>query len=459
MRIKVKVQMNFFINVFREQKIVKQIHSKYNQIDALLQKNPEILTAVHKDLKAYGDSAKRRSKYSSEQVLRMIIVKCIEQLSYRDLIVRVNESDFLRNFTLIGMGEIMSYAFVNGAVKLLHERTWFKINELLFTNAHKNGLINGEKLRVDSTVCGSNIHYPTDSSLLWDSYRVISRLVQNTMAEISRHDVKYRFHVKKIKALHTFISTSSGRKNRSTKRKVKAAMRLLIERTEELAIKAEQFLNNAIALDGQSILFMANCQEIKRLLPLIRQVTIQARRSQINGETVPASERIFSIFEEHTELLKRGKSQKPVEFGHLVTIAQTAQKFITYYAVEEKSRHDTEYKDEVIEDHHRRFGEYPDTFAADKNYYKGMSDVEEWEKKIPTFGIAKKGNRTEEEIDREHSEDFRDAQKFRAGCEGSISVLKRAFGLDKCFSRSFKSFAASIGCIVFCHNLVNLVVP
>jgi len=85
-----------------------------------------------------------------------------------------------------------------------------------------------------------------------------------------------------------------------------------------------------------------------------------------------------------------------------------------------------------------------------------MEDVTNWEKKIETFGIAKKGNRTEAETDREHSFEFRNAQRFRAGCEGSISVLKRAFGLDRCFYKGFKSFAASIGCIVFCHNLVNL---
>jgi IS5 family transposase len=457
MRLKVKTQQCFFINVFNEPKIVKQVHTKYNRIDKLLQTNPEILTLVHKDLKRYGDSDKRSSEFSTEQILRMLIVKCIEQLSYRDLIIRVNESDFLRNFTLIGMGEVMSYAFVSGAAKMLCDKTWKKVNDTLCIAAQKDGLVSAEKLRVDSTVCSSNIHYPTDSSLLWDSYRVLSRLMHQAVLEDHRCNCEYRFHGSKIKKLHTFISTSSGRKNNSTKRKVKSAMQLLVERTENLVEKAISFVNKAGSINDLSHSCLATCTEIERKISLVQQVTIQARRSQINGETVPAAQRVFSIFEEHTELLKRGKMQKPIEFGHMVTIAQTAEKFITYYAVETKSRHDTEYKDEVLEDHKRRFGMFPDTFTADKNYYKSMEDVSEWEKKIATFGVAKKGNRTETEIIREHSDAFRDAQRFRAGCEGSISVLKRAFGLDRCILKGFKSFSASIGCIVFCHNIVNLV--
>jgi transposase, IS5 family len=455
MRIRIKMQQCFFINVFDQPAVAKQAHEKYNRIDNILQTNPEILNAVHSDLKTYGDSEKRRSAFSTEQVLRMLIVRCIEQLSYRDLIIRVNESDFLRNFTLLGMGRIMSFGFINSASKLIQEKTWRKINDILSISAKDNGVISGEKLRVDSTVCSSNIHYPTDSSLLWDSYRVLSRLMRQAVSSDTKCDCGYRFHDKKIKKLHTFISTSGGRKNKSTKRKVKADVKILVEKIEEMVSKSKVFIDAAKNKSAISITCSALCEKIEMLIPKVEHIALQARRSQINGETVPASERIFSIFEDHTELLKRGKVQSPIEFGHLITIAQTAQKFITYYSVEKKSRHDTEYKDEVIEDHHKRFEVYPSTFAADKNYYKGMDDVTEWEKKIENFGVAKKGNRTQEEIDREHSDAFRASQQFRAGCEGSISVLKRAFGLQRCFSRGFKSFAASIGCIVFCHNIVK----
>ena len=140
----------------------------------------------------------------------------------------------------------------------------------------------------------------------------------------------------------------------------------------------------------------------------------------------------------------------------MVSIGQTEEKFISYYCVEEKSRHDIYLGDEALKDHKKKFGSYPTGFAADKNYYGGPEHTAKWEKRITQYAVGKKGRRDEEETVREHSVVFRLLQKFRAGCEGSISVLKRAFGLFRCLNRGFNSFASSIGNTVFCHNLVVL---
>jgi IS5 family transposase len=230
-------------------------------------------------------------------------------------------------------------------------------------------------------------------------------------------------------------------------------MNLLTDRVEEAYHKAERFVK-AGQCSG-SLEAIAAVGGIHRLLPSINTVIRCARRAQA-GEKVPAVDRIFSIFEPHTELLMRGKKHKPHEFGHLVTIGQTAEKFISFYNVEENSRHDKEVGDEAMKDHWRKFGRYPKQFAADKNYYGGPDHVQKWEKRVEVYSVGKKGNRTKAETKREHSPQFKLMQKFRAGCEGSISVLKRVFGLYRCLNQGFKSFAASIGNIVFCHNLVVL---
>ena len=456
MLMKVQMKPCFLFNVSKEQSVVVNYREKYNQIDMLLQNNPGILNAFHDDIKDYGSDDGRESHYSSEQILRMIIIQILEAHDYRSLVIRVSESDFLRNFARIGMGKVMSFGLINGAAKRIGATTWKKINRSLFNYAKEAKAVTGEAVRVDSTVTESNIHYPTDSFLLWDCYRTLCRLLHKVASEDRLLECGIRVHLKKIKQLHTFISTNCGRQSKSSKRAVKKAMKTLIERTEALANKVAAFVISAEKSGRQNIVTGALCDEIRRLLPLVKKVTDQSIRSSINGETVPAKERIFSIFEEHTELLKRGKAQKPCEFGHLVTLAQTAEKFITYYSIEERSRHDTVHKDLVLKDHKERFGKYPDIFAADKNYYTDMEDVAYWEERVDTFAVGKKGKRDALETEREHSESFRSAQRFRAGCEGSISVLKRAFGLKRCLSRGFKSFASSIGCLVFCHNLVNL---
>lgn len=448
----------FFFNTHTDLKVVKAYHHKYNEIDVILDKNPKILQAVHNDLyNKMGSLKGREADYSSEMLFRMLLIKCIEGVSFRDLVILVNDNMFLRNFARIGWGKVMNFTILDAAWKCLDDTTWDKINALLFDYAKQNKKITGTHQRVDSTVCETNIHYPTDSSLLWDSYRVIARTIRQIESQNCKYSMYYRFHDKKIKKLHTFISTQAARTQKSTVRKVKRAMKILVERVEDITNKGELFVAHAKNIryfHGE--LIAALLESLEMTLQKVHYVTDQARRSGINGEVVPATDRIFSIFEEHTELLKRGKSQKPVEFGHLVTLAQTKEKFITYYAVNEISKHDTQQKDIVLEHHKKQFGAYPENFAADKNYHISVEDTLKWEKKIPVYAVGKKGNRNEEEVEREHSKEFRLMQRFRAGCEGSISVLKRVFGLRRCLYRGFKSFASSICRLVFCHNLVLL---
>jgi IS5 family transposase len=437
-------------------KIIQEYHRKYDGIDRLLDENPKILDSFHCDLKHYGRNGGRESKFSSEQLLRIAIVKGVEFEALRKTVIRIAESDYLRNFTRIGIGAVPNFTFFCDALKCIKPQTWKAINETLLKYARKEGMISGESLRLDSTVSESNIHYPTDAHLLWDGFRVLSRLMTQAR-EAQRHlSCGNRFHDEKIKALFTFVSTHGGKKNKSVVRKVNKKMRTLIERVEWIVETGRNFRRHAWVLGCSSVKAYGIVAELERLLPLVAKVAHQSRRAWIDGETVPAAERIFSIFEEHTELLMRGKSRAPIEFGHLVTLAQTGEKFISYYSVEELSRHDSACKDTVLNDHKKRFGSYPVRFTADKNYHVSVEDTQEWEKKIPVYAVGKKGRRSEAEERREHSEDFRAAQRFRAGCEGSISVLKRAFGLKRCLNRGFKSFAASIGCLVFCHNLVLL---
>jgi IS5 family transposase len=440
-------------------KIVQDHHRKYDGIDLILESNPKILDAFHDDLKDYGSMKGRESKFCSEQILRLALVKGVEGDPYREAIIRVDGSDFLRNFCRFGMGELPNFTFFSEAMKCIKPETLKAMNMLLLEYGKEKGLVSGKSLRLDSTVSESNIHYPTDAHLLWDGYRTLARMMTQARKADWRLDCGNRLHTRKAKSLFTFVSTHGGKKNKSTKRKVDKKMRTLVERVDWIVEIARKFSKHAGDVGCNSIAAYGIVGEIERMIPKVAHVALQARRAWINGETVSAAERIFSIFEDHTELLMRGKARKPIEFGHLVTLGQTQEKFISYYTVEERSRHDSAYKDEVLEDHKNKFKSYPDCFTADKNYHVSMEDTRNWEKEIDLYAVGKKGNRSIDEEHREHTEEFRLAQRFRAGCEGSISVLKRAFGLKRVLNRGFKSFAAAIGCLVFCHNLVLLALP
>ena len=161
---------------------------------------------------------------------------------------------------------------------------------------------------------------------------------------------------------------------------------------------------------------------------------------------------MFSLFEQHTELIMRGRREKPVEFGHKVLLCQSREKFITDYEVYEHQEADCALTASVIERHRKLFGVRPEVLAADKGFCPAAAKFEELAEQVGTLAIPRR------------MQDFADKvlrywQAFRAGIEGTISGLKRAFRLVRCFFRGFRSFSSAVGLGVFCHNLIVLAAP
>lgn len=453
MRNKTVTQMYLdFILPSSPTKVVALYRKKYAALNTLLLANPEVLDLVHADFCRWLSSSDsgRESRYTSEEILRALVVMFVEGDSYRDVVVRIENSDFLRSF--IGLGfckPMMDFSFLGKAFAALSADTWQSVNLSLAQYAREEAWITGEKLRTDTTACEMNIHYPTDSSLLWDSYRVLCRTLRRIQQEVPYLGLKHRYHDKKVKKLAFYIARNAKSPSKSTQRKVKHTYRTLIARVHWIC---------EVSHDAQKRLGLAffEAPALEQYTPIVERIIDQAERRVFDGEVVPVSEKVFSLFEEHTELLKRGKAGKAVEFGHQVLIAQTGEKFISHYRVMPQKEADKDLVQETLDTHRALFGSMPDTFAADKGFYAGMKQLAMLEKEIETVSICKKGRRTRAEEAREHGGAFQAGQRFRAGVEGSISVLKRAYKLNRCLFKGYKHFAASVGCAVFCHNLVLL---
>ncbi len=258
----------------------------------------------------------------------------------------------------------------------------------------------------------------------------------------------HRLHDRKVKRLYLYVTRYMPSKSESRQRKVKASFRTLIERTDWIVAVAEEFCTIQAGSQGHSAL-AAVALELRAYLPAMKTIVANARRTQVDGETVPASERVFSLFEQHTELIKRGRRQKPVEFGHKVLLCESAEKFITDYEVYEKQEADCELTESVIKRHEKLFGQRPEVLAADKGFCPAEAKFKELAEQVDTLAIPRR------------MRDFVDKvlahwQAFRAGIEGTISGLKRAFRLIRCFFRGFRSFSSAVGLGVFCHNLIVL---
>lgn len=432
-------------------KVVNEYRDKYRFISQLLDDNPQLISLVHRDLaKMLSQSRRgRKSGYTSEQILRSLIVMFVEQDSYRQVVVRIENSEFLRHFVGLGLHSMMDFTFLNKAFGALSDQTWKSMNRLLAQYAQAQEKISPEKLRLDTTAYETNIHYPTDSSLLWDSFRTLARLLQQIQQDRPHLALKHRFHTKKVKKLATFIARNGASPSKGKKRKVKSTYRKLVGRIGWIVEIARDVLGRLPATSDDA-------KVLAHYLPIIERVLHQTEQRIFQGVMLPADEKVYSVFEEHTELLKRGKAGKPVEFGHKVLIAQTAEKFIHHYQVFPKRKEDKELLEPALNAHEHLFGTSPEVLATDKGFYENMEQIMKLEETITTVSICKKGRRNPQEDERECTEAFKEGQRFRAGCEGSISVLKRVFKLGRCFFKGFKNYAASVGCGIFCHNLVLL---
>jgi IS5 family transposase len=429
-------------------KIIRDYRARYRAISQVLDDQNEILSAVHRDLLqlSEGDAKGREGDYTSENILRALIVQHMEGLPFRDAVIRIGGDPFLQDFLRMRKRAVMDYTFLDKCFLAIRPQTWRRINQLLGRYGVKEEMVSTNVIRTDTTVVESNIHYPTDASLLWDTWRVASRLLMRAR-EICPESCPHRFHDRKIKRLYLYITRYMPSTSESRQRSVKAAFGTLIERTGWIVAIAGEFCARAGSRGNAALAAMA--LELKAYLPSMKTIVATAKRARIDGEVVPASDRVFSLFEQHTELIKRGRREKPVEFGHKVLLCQTAEKFITDYEVYEKQIADCDLTESVIQRHEKLFGTRPEVLAADKGFCPAEAKFKELAERVGTLAIPR---RMRDRVDNVLAH----WQAFRAGIEGTISGLKRAFRLIRCFFRGFRSFSAAVGLGVFCHNLIVL---
>lgn len=437
-------------------KLTDNYHKRYRRIDALLTEVPAILRRVHGDIRKVLERAnrkrERRCEYTSDNVLRLTICQTIEGASLREIVVRVDDSNFLRRFCRFGHDRMMGHTLFCTLRNAIRPNTWKAINRILTEHAVEEGQITGDDLRVDTTACETNIHYPTDSSLLWDVYRTFTRLIKTARELDPSLAADRRLHAERAKGHYAAISRAAGKNTKTeTMTPRYEALLALVDHVLVIGDEVAAGLRRPGSLHDTSLL-----AELEHYRKLALRVVNQTKRRVLEGEKVPNDDKIFSIFESHTELLKRGKSGKPIEFGHMVLFTQTSEKFISDFDVYEKKPNEHTLVDGILDRHEKLFGALPTTFAADKGFYESAEKLTKLEKKIDVVAIGKKGKRTAKEDAREHSLAFKLGQAFRAGIEGTISFVKRCLRLHRCFNKGWEHYAATVGTTVFAHNLLIL---
>ncbi len=222
MRRKCEAVLCFEFNLPKGPKPVLEYCEDYVAISQVLDANPEILDAFHEDVKklSAGGRRGRKGDYTSENLLRALIVQSVEGLSLRKTIVKIGTTPFLQDFLRLRKKVAMDHTFLDKCRLAIRPATQRKINEITAQYAIRIGAVDPTVIRADTTVVDADIHYPTDSSLLWDVWRVAARMLADARGlDPALSDI--RFHTLKIKGLHLFITrygkSTSAKRQRAVK--------------------------------------------------------------------------------------------------------------------------------------------------------------------------------------------------------------------------------------------------
>lgn len=442
-------------------KVTSEYYARYEAISEILDQNPQLIEAVHADiheaLAEELDPETGVATYSccTDTVLRLCMCQVIERCSLRRIIIRVDDSNFLRRFVRIYNDPMIDFTTLARLRNRIQPQTWQRVHELLSQWAVRNGRIRGTKLRLDTTAVETNIHWPTDSGLLWDSYRVLARLL-NRVRECEPSLLrKRRLHLRRVRRLYLSIARRARRRAAGTEA-LKALYSRLIEQIATLNRLVDQTLARLMPRHLADPAVQTLRDQLRHYRGLSQRVVEQARRRILQGEAVPNPEKLFSIFEPHTELLKRGKAVRDIEFGHMIQIQQVEGKYITGYEVFQSKPTEATLLEPALGKHKALFGVYPREMSADKGYAQSSEQLVSLSRKVQHLGVGKAGTLTAADGRREHTLSFRLAQRFRAGVEGTISYLKRALGLARCLTKGWPHYAASVGAALLAHNLLIL---
>src|SRR6266851_8081468 len=429
-------------------------------ISDFLDDQQNVIERVRSDLvRGLKNAATGRSGLTPQQVLRSLVLMRVKNWDYRELRERIADGYTLRQFTDFHSRRVPRHdAFHRGFTRLT-PATLKAINELVVAAAVDLELEDGRQLRVDTTVVQSNIHHPTDNTLLWDVVRVITRLIGRLAAALERRRIKgFRDRTRSARRRMLEIQRMTTRQRQEQQT---GKYRELIGIAEEVLQSARMVLRNTRKTLGRDMIadmmIAETRKEIEYFCDLGSRVIDQSRRRVLNGEQVPTAEKIYSIFEPHTDLIKRGKVQTPIEFGHKVFLAESAQGLITQYDVLKGNPNDEQHVVPSLERHKEAFGRAPELYGADRGFYSEKNVTSCRQDGVDVTSIPQRGgHKTPERAAHEKSADFKEGQRFRAGIEGRISVLFRGRGMKRCLAAGVERFELLVGAAVLANNLMKI---
>ena len=418
-------------------------------IDAILKKHPTICDLVYQDLCAKRCLNTRNGArgMSAEQVLRAAIVKALFGFTYKELAFHLVDSRSLRRFCLIGFADKgFKKSVLNKNIKALSANTWEQINRQLLGQAAAENTEKAREVRIDCTVVETNIHAPTDSSLLFDAVRVLTRLLHAAKEACGSKGIDFKDHCRRAK--RRMLGIQYARKERQRK----SCYKDLLKVTRHTLGYSRQAIIWTEAHSIELELFLI-AQQLQHYCDLTEQVISQTERRVFAGEKVPADEKIFSIFEPHTDIIVKDRRDK--FYGHKICLTGGGSNLILDCVITEGNPADSTLTQTMLDRQKEIYGRFPLKAALDGGFASKANLKDAKTSGVKDVCFAKKRGLKIAEMCRSEYV-YNRLRRFRAGVESGISWLKRSFGLWRCTWRGLRSFKSYVWCSIVAANLLTL---
>lgn len=425
------------------------IAKELEQISLVLDANPQLMDIVYADLIRNSRPDTGRTGMNAEQALRCAVLKQYRELAYDELSFHVNDSSSFRHFSRLEHGQYPCKAVLQENIKRLTEETWEAIHKAVIGYAEREMIETGKKIRIDSTAVETDIHRPTDATLLADGIRIMTRwLLEGKLLtpRLHYHCSDHSLVVKK--RLNAILNTTKEEPR-------KAAYRDLLHYAGKVIGYTLEAIPMLKAFKGSDLndLFKAAAlaERLERALGILRRVIDQTERRVFKGEKVPASQKVVSFFEDHTDIIV--KSRRQTQYGHKVFLSGGASNLILDCRIERGNPTDTELYAQMLERHKGIFGRMPRQVACDGGFASKDNLAFAKNHGIQDAVFSKKRGLTVSEMAKS-AWVYKKLKNFRAGIEAGISVLKRAFGLDRCNWRGWAGFKQYVWSSIVSYNLL-----
>ena len=438
------------------EQLALEMEPELAQIDKILE-DDELFQLIKKDLAQRHPHTLETGRNSTpvEVGLRMLAVKRLYQYPYRGTEHHVGDSLVLRWFCRVYFNPVPDYTTLNRFALEIKPETLHAFNERVTKLATELKVTRGRKLRTDGTVVASKIAYPRDSKLLNDGVRVLSRVIKQAKElvedQVEGAAASLRDRTRSARQQARQIANYARQRSGKAKAGLQGAYQRLIKTTQASVQQAQRVLS---VLKRQSSGTAARIgAELETFIPRVEQALDQTVRRVLQGESVPAKEKILSLFEPHVDIICRGKAGKETEFGHKVWLDEVEGGIVSQWRVLEGNPADDQQWQPALDHHLKQFEKPPDLASADRGVYSPDNEAYAHQKGVKRVVLPKPGYKSKERREYEAQSWFKRGRRFQAGVEGRISVAKRKHGLDCCLDHGQDGFDKWVGWGIIANNL------